>query len=319
MPSTDWILRARPGLPRPLPGPTLLGQHDEWEATGAGPSPVRVRTLFLRGSECRFHCAMCDLWQYTHNSITQPGDIPLQIQQGISDLAATNPRPVWLKLYNASSFFDAKNIPSTDLPTIARQVRSMQRVIVENHPRLLAANALTSFCEQLQPAKLEVAMGLETVHAEVLHKLNKQMTVDDFRAAVELCKKHDVAVRAFVLLQPPWLDRAAAMLWCQATIDSARHMGVQHICVIPVRGGNGALEQLASTGQFVPPTANMLEEILLKNLSGSVGLVTVDLWDWDKLRGTCEHCSSKRRSRLADMNLNRNPLPSIPCERCDVR
>ena len=32
--------------------------------------------------------------------------------------------------------------------------------------------------------QLEVALGLETVHPEVLARLNKQMTLDDFARAV---------------------------------------------------------------------------------------------------------------------------------------
>ncbi len=319
MPTTEWILDSRPKLARPIPGGALLGQQDEWEARSAmDHSPVRVRTLFLRGAECRFHCTMCDLWQYTHVQSTRVGDIPEQLRQGLSDVASTEPQPTWLKLYNASSFFDNRNVPTEDLPNVASQVRLMQRVIVENHPRLLSSAALDSFRSQIAPAQLEVAMGLETVHVEVLRKLNKQMTVDDFQSAIDLCRRSSVDTRAFVLLQTPWLDHEAALHWCQATIDAARSMGVRHISVIPVRSGNGAMERLIKSGEFTPPTALMLEKILTENISDQASLVTVDLWDWDKLRGTCPNCSASRRTRLAAMNVNRQPLPAIECEHCDV-
>ncbi len=225
--------------PRRAPSPrsrqVTSGQHDEWECVGSGHKPARVRTLFLRGSECRFHCAMCDLWQYTHVQATLPGDIPAQIQQGLSDLASIHPTPIWLKLYNASSFFDAKNVPPEDLPTIARLVASMQRVIVENHPRLVDQTSLADFRNQLGATSLELAMGLETVHSQVLQQLNKQMTVADYQRAVAICHRESVTVRSFVLLQTPWIDPASAIDWCQSTIDAAREMGVQHICVIPTR------------------------------------------------------------------------------------
>ncbi len=52
----------------------------------------------------------------------------------------------------------------------------------------------------------------------------------------------------------------------------------------------------------------MLEAVLAKNLTPDSSLVTVDLWDWDKLRGTCVDCSQPRRARLAEMNLNRTVL-----------
>ncbi len=318
MPTTEWILHNRPVTPRPAAGGPLLGQNDEWESAGVGQQIVRVRTLFLRGSECRFHCTMCDLWQGTYPGTTQPGELPQQIRQGLRDVAVTEPRPRWLKLYNASSFFDPKNVPPEDLPEIARLVGGMQRVIVENHPRLVNAAVLESFCRQIQPAQLEVAMGLETIHADVLRQLNKQMTVDDFRAAVDICLEQDVVVRGFVLLQTPWLNGQSSMEWCQRTIDAAQQMGVQHISLIPVRLGNGTLEQLMKSGEFVPPKATMLEQILEENLSRDDCLVTVDLWDWDKLVGTCSECSEPRRSRLADMNLHRKFLPAIGCSRCNA-
>lgn len=317
--TTKWILDNRPIFTRPKPDHTLLGQHDEWEATGDGHEPARVRTLFLRGSECRFHCTMCDLWQYTHIEPTGLGDIPAQIRQGLSDLSSVTPTPAWLKLYNASSFFDSKNVPVEDLPWIARLVSVMQRVIVENHPRLTDRAPLAAFSEQIQPARLELAMGLETVHEQVLQQLNKQMTVADFRAAVGKCHTENVSVRAFVLLQTPWLDQSSALHWCQATVDAARDMGVQHVSVIPMRGGNGTIERLAQAGQFTAPTAAMLEEILARNLSCSDSLVTVDLWDWDKLRGKCAECSEPRRLRLLEMNLKRRAQPAIRCERCNVK
>lgn len=321
MPTTEWILRNRPPLLRPTPGDTLLGQLDEWEPSGPGlaPAAVRVRTLFLRGSECRFHCTMCDLWRHTHSEATRPGDIPMQIAKGLQDIQTISPAPTWLKLYNAASFFDSKNIPAEDVPQIAQLVQCMNRIVIENHPRLTLSQSLAGFVELIQPAQLEVAMGLETAEPEVLRKLNKQMTVDDFRRAVEICHRQNVFIRAFVLLQPPWLDRASALSWCQATIDVAREMGVQHVSVIPVRAGNGALEQLAESGEFVLPTAAMLETILKQNLSNEYCLVTVDLWDWDVLRGTCSACSHARCSRLAQMNLQRQNLPPVLCEKCDVR
>ncbi len=203
------------------------------------------------------------------------------------------------------------------MPTIGRMVSIMQRVIVENHPRLLSRDHLMAFVKDIQPAQLEVAMGLETVHPEVLGKLNKSMTIDDFRSAVNLCHELTVNVRAFVLLQTPWLSRLEGIQWCQRSIEAAIDMGVQHISIIPVRDGNGTIERLAGSGEFIPPTAAMLEEMLEKNLSHTETLVTVDLWDWDKLRGRCEECSQPRKARLNEVNLYRRVLPTIRCERCD--
>ncbi|MCC6509384.1 MAG: radical SAM protein [Pirellulaceae bacterium] len=311
-----------------------MSWHDEWEPSTNAGQPARVRTLFLRGSECRFRCLMCDLWKYTHTEATSPGDISRQVQQGITAAGPENgPRCSWLKLYNASSFFDTKNIPSSDLPAIADQVRiGFERVIVENHPRLLPMDVVERFQRAIHPARLEIAMGLETVEPTVLERLNKQMTVDDFRRAAAACRLIDVDVRTFVLLQPPWMSVADAVLWCQRSIDLAIECGARLVSVIPVRGGNGAMERLAESGEFTPPTARSLENILYDNLSikrseaqdgqrsqsnRSEAIVTVDLWDWDKLRGVCASCSSARHERLERMNLTRTVVPEVKCL-CDA-
>ncbi len=242
--------------------------------------PVRVRTLFLRGSECRFHCTMCDSLAEYVCRVTPVGDITRQIELALSDLVDHPSPPVWLKLYNASNFFDPKNIPVEDLPTIASLVRPFQRIIVECHPRLITREKLAAFQAQCQPAQLEVAMGLECVHPDVLRKLNKQMTLEQYRDAVALCLSQRATVRSFVLLQPPWLTQSEAMVWCQASIEAARQMGVRHVSVIPVRGSAGVMAQLASSGEFSSPSAEMLENVLSHNLSladcpgysGSLGL-----------------------------------------------
>jgi archaeosine synthase beta-subunit len=317
---TQLILRLRPVHIRPEPSVELLGANDEWEASKPSGFPVRVRTLFLRGSECRFHCAMCDLWRYTYVQNTPPGAIPEQVRQGLADLASAasdNLQPVWLKLYNASSFFDSKNVPAQDLPAVAALVEKFERVIVENHPRLLAKQTVRAFSNGLK-GRLEVAMGLETVEPSVLARLNKQMTLDDFQRAVETCLEIDSDVRAFVLLCPPWLEETAASEWCQRSIDFAIRCGVRHIAIIPVRGGNGALEWLAQHGHFALPKARTLETILQANLQHASSVVTADVWDWHQLRGVCGRCSLPRRTRIEQMNLYRQPLPAIECEACNA-
>ncbi len=74
------------------------------------------------------------------------------------------------------------------------------------------------------------------------------------------------------------------------------------------------MAQLASSGEFSSPSAEMLENVLSHNLSLADCLVTVDLWDWDKLSGTCIHCAEARRARLVEMNIYRREVPGVECE-----
>ncbi len=234
MPSTEWIQHSRPNIQRPAPGQTPLGQLDEWEASTPRGEPVRVRTLFLRGSECRFHCTMCDLWQSTYAGVTPVGDITRQIELALSDLVDHPSPPVWLKLYNASNFFDPKNIPVEDLPTIASLVRPFQRIIVECHPRLITREKLAAFQAQCQPAQLEVAMGLECVHTR---RFAQAQQTNDPGTISRRCRAMFIAAAgdgAFLrAASTPLAYAVEAMVWCQASIEAARQMGVRHVSVIP--------------------------------------------------------------------------------------
>src|SRR4051794_5575953 len=171
-----WILAHRP--PRNVISPDrpyafLVGTEP---APGGG--AVEVATVFLSNRECPYRCLMCDLWKNTLETSVAPGQIPTQIRWALAQL----PPAQHLKLYNAGSFFDVQAIPSADYPEIAALAAPFERLIVECHPRLVGRR-FREF-RGLHAGELEVALGLETVHPEVLPRLNKEMTLDDFARAV---------------------------------------------------------------------------------------------------------------------------------------
>ena len=100
---------------------------------------------------------MCDLWRNTLTETVPVGAIPQQIDFALERC----PRPP-VKLYNSGSFFDPGAIPLGDYAAIARVSSDFERVIVECHPALVG-DQLPQFRDLLH-GRLEVAMGLETVH-----------------------------------------------------------------------------------------------------------------------------------------------------------
>jgi uncharacterized Fe-S cluster-containing MiaB family protein len=97
------------------------------------------------------------------------------------------------KLYNASNFFDHRAVPPGDDPLIAQLLAPFVRVTVECHARLVGPRCL-EFAERMD-GRLEVALGLETVHPEALPALNKGMTLDDFRQAAGTLRGAGIGVR----------------------------------------------------------------------------------------------------------------------------
>ena len=133
---------------------------------------VDVATVFLTNRECPWHCLMCDLWKNTTDETVPAGSITEQIDYALARLEPAR----YIKLYNSGNFFDAHAIRPQERLKIAKRIRGFDRVTVENHPKL-CSEACVRF-RNVCGCPLEVAMGLETVHPDVLPRLNKGMTLD---------------------------------------------------------------------------------------------------------------------------------------------
>ena len=288
---------------------------DEKEVAEPGIA-VACRVILLAGAECPYTCAMCDLWRHTLDGPTPAGALPAQIETALA--MAPDPligTPAWVKLYNASNVTDRRAVPEVDLPRIAALVAGFERVIVETHPRLVDAS-LSRFAATLS-GRLEVALGLETVDRRFLPWLNKQMTPEDFAAACGRLLDDGIDARAFVLLGLPGATEQASI---DAAIDAARfaaEAGCRHVSLIPTRAGNGLLDRLAAEGRFAPVSATAAEAALAGAIATlpSACVVTLDLWDWERMGGLCERCRDLRRGRIDRMNLSRAlpPPSSLDC------
>lgn len=263
--------------------------------------------IFLTNRECPFHCLMCDLWKNTTDESVHAGSIPTQIAWALGQM----PEVKHLKLYNSGSFFDEGAIPGEDYKEIALLLKKFETIIVECHPKLINEKCL-KFRDMLVP-ELHVALGLETVHPKILLSLNKHMTLEDFSNSVNFLSKHDIHTRSFILLRPPLLSEAEGIYWAERSIDFAFGTGVECCTIIPVRGGNGAMDFLMNKGDFTLPDIHSLETVLEYGINLKSGRVFADVWDLG-LFSKCNKCIEKRTARLIEMNLNQEIFPAVECE-----
>ncbi len=305
-----WILQQRPerhALDPSRPYAALV--EDEAAETG---EIVPVATIFLTNRECPWRCLMCDLWKNTLTQPAPPGAIAAQIRGAL----ATLPPARHIKLYNAGSFFDAQAIRPGEDVEIAALVRPFERVIVESHPALVGDRCL-GFRDRLA-GRLEVALGLETIHPELLPRLNKRMTLDDFRRAADFLRASGIALRAFVLVGLPWLTEAESLDWACRSIHFAFDRGATAVSLIPTRAGNGALDALAADGAFAEPGLGSLEFALDFGIQLGRGRVFADLWDLERF-SRCGSCLPARAARLAETNLRQAVRPRVACADCGSR
>jgi hypothetical protein len=256
---------------------------------------------------------MCDLWRHTTEVPIPRGAVASQVRAALAEF----PTARRAKLYNAGSFFDPRAFPREDLAGVAAAVNGFHRVIVECHPALVGES-----CHRFSGevgGVLELAMGLETIHPEALDALNKRMTIDDFRRAADRLVSWDIPFRAFVLLGLPRVPREDAVDWAIRSAAFAFDSGAGSVAIIPTRTGNGAMDALADSGDFEPPTLADLERALVGAIVGKpgAGRVFADLWDLARF-SECDACFGERRERLECMNRTQTApaLFANPCASC---
>jgi radical SAM enzyme (TIGR01210 family) len=271
----------------------------------------RALTIFLAGAECPFTCSFCDLWRYTIDGPTPPGALAGQVERVLNDLG---PVPDRLKLYNASNFFDLRAVPPQDLAGIATQAAPFAAVTVESHANTIGTPTL-AFARQI-PGRLEVAVGLETIHPVAAAQLNKRLDLARFDSAARILSENGIDLRVFVLLGAPHVPVDESIAWTVRTVEYAVERGASVVSIIPLRGGNGEMERLRAEGHFIPPTLSGLETALDRSLQFTGTVITADLWDVEQLSG-CAHCRSGRTDRLRRINLTGRVEPSVDCTICN--
>ena len=309
---TAWILAQRP--PRAnLPDPNAPhGVFLEKERLSSG-AIVESGVVLLTNRECPWRCLMCDLWKDTTQQSVPLGAIPRQLETAIRVWSDSGNLPVQVKLYNSGSFFDPSAIPPADYAPIARHLAFARHVVVESHPLLVGERTLA--LRDLLSGTLEVAMGLETAHPEVLGKLNKGFDLEQFRRAAGFLAEHGIALRAFLLVNPPFLDEGSGAEWALKSAEFAFSCGASAVALIPTRTGNGAMEFLRESGEFPRPSLAMLETAQRAALALGRGRAFADTWSLEPF-SDCPHCFAARRERLERVNRTQRDEPLVRCSAC---
>jgi radical SAM enzyme (TIGR01210 family) len=309
---SQWILAQRPaggGLPDPWAPHGIFLEKERLDSGAVVDSGV----VLLTNKACPWRCLMCDLWKGTTKGKVPSGAIPHQVTLACRNWEAMGVAPSQVKLYNRGSFFDPSAIPREDYAGIAALLSFAANVVVESHPRLIGTHA--SRLRDLLTGGLEVAMGLETAHEKALGLLNKGFDLAQFALASSRLRRERISLRVFLLVNPPFIPPGEALDWVVKSADFAFSCGATAVSLIPTRAGNGAMERLVESGEFVLPNVADLEMAQSRAIALGKGRVFADIWDLKQF-SRCEHCFEKRLERLQCVNLTQQDLPLISCRNC---
>jgi hypothetical protein len=113
------------------------------------------------------------------------------------------------------------------------------------------------------------------------------------------------------------MQSSESLHWAERSLDFAFDCGATAATLIPTRGGNGAMEALATNGEFASPSIDTLEAAMTYGLGLRRGRVFADLWDADKMPG-CESCLATRILRLREINLSQVDQAPHHCLICSA-
>jgi len=141
------------------------------------------------------------------------------------------------------------------------------------------------------------------------------MSLEQFEHAAQILQKNSIGLRVFILVKPPFMKDEESLEWVVRSLEFAFDCGATAATLIPTRGGNGAMEELAAAGFFSPPRLATLEAAMADGIAMKRGRVFADLWDLSRT-ASCKICTQPRIARLLAMNLQQCIMPPVPCERC---
>ena len=99
-------------------------------------------------------------------------------------------------------------------------------------------------------------------------------------------------------------------------MEFAFNCGVECCSLVPVRAGNGIMDELEQSSFFKAPDITSLEIVIEAGLEMKKGRIFMDLWDGQIFKG-CEVCKPMRLQRISAMNKYQSLQPEVQCGVCN--
>ena len=272
--------------------------------------PHPVGTAYLRNGACPLACVYCALYRQAGSDAAEGREIARQIRSARRRLGAID----GIKLYNGSSLFEPRSIRQTaeDMASIAVEVADLDLVVIE--ARAEHARRAPAFARRLR-GRLEVAIGLEVADDRLLRKLGKPTTTRRFRDAAGHFRKEGISLRAFVLVQPPFVPPAEAARLAAATFDFAVECGARVVSLLPVVAQHAPMERLRASGDFAEISAEAYFRIVADCVARGGAVVLAETDALPRLPA-CPDCKEARARALGALNATGRLAP-VTCARCE--
>ncbi|HIH74909.1 MAG TPA: archaeosine biosynthesis radical SAM protein RaSEA [Methanosarcina sp.] len=277
---------------------------------------TKTLTVIFKSAGCRWGkaggCTMCG---YVYDCASEPPTLEdYESQLAKAMRKAEKFSEFMVKIFTSGSFLDEQEVPHEARDSILKILAGDSRVIkvlVETRPNYVTEENIQACIGILKGKPFELAFGLETSSDKIRKdSINKGFTFQDFVRAAETAKKHNVTVKAYLMLKPLFLSEKQAMEDIIRSIDDAApYADTISINLCNVQKGT-LVESLWEKGQYRPPWLWSIIEILKKAKAAHPDLPLMsDPVGAGSKRGphNCKECSPDVADSLRTFSLTQNP------------
>jgi len=257
-------------------------------------------------------CTMCSYLLDGTQEMPASEQLVEQFETAMVDLEGKE-APFSVKIYTSGSFLDPAEVPEEARAAILQMIASddqVKEVVLESRPEYVEDAVLAEVRRILGGRIVEIGMGLESANDLIRTVcINKSFDFEDFKRSLETAKRHNIGLRAYVLLKPPLMTERDAMLDAIETIRVAQALGVTTVSLNPVNVQNDTLvEKLWNRRKYRPPWLWSVLEVLREASKESDGWMRVvcDPVAAGKIRGAhnCGKCDNEIVQAIRGFSLN---------------
>ena len=261
-----------------------------------------VIILRTRGCRWAYHsgCSMCGYFNDTNPRMKEE-DLLKQVEEAKNKY---NGEPL-VKVFTSGSFLDDWEVPPNAQNALYDAFSSAKRIIVESRPEYVTEEKVREVGER---RNVMVALGLESANNETLERrINKGFTVEDYVRAAELLRKHEVPVKTYVLLKPPFMTERQAIEEAIYSVEFASRYS-EIVSVNPMNIQNYTLvEYLWRRGEYRAPWLWSVVEVLKRTSNLGVDVVSYPTAG-GKVRGAhnCGKCDARVLEAIENYSLTQD-------------
>lgn len=217
----------------------------------------------------------------------------------------------FVKIFTSGSFLDDKEIsPNIRQKILKKLYETAEKISVESRPEYITNKSIENIKTIIDSKIFEIGIGLETAD-DLIRKnnINKGFTFNEYKKATNIMKKHNIKIKTYVLVKPPFLTEEQAIKDAVNTIEKIKNI-TDIVSLNPVNiQKNTIVNYLWKREQYRPPWLYSVVQILIegkKTLGDKI--IKCDIVAGGNIRGAhnCGMCDGDYLQAISNFSLKQN-------------